>query len=432
MAPDAQSFLVPLLGALQASIAVLITISFGVIAAQFRLLSESASKEISQIGVNLFLPALLITNIGSQVHWDTVLLYVPIVIWALVYGILSMLLGMVITRIFKTPAWVTPAIAFNNTTSLPLLLIQSLAATQLLDTLDSSGNAVDRAKSYFLVNAMVGNSLTFALGPKLLNVWEEAANGDNDDDDEDPKAADGRLEAQQQEAEHDNEETSLLPNRVARKRARMTLATYVRGRKFWKRLPKWVQETLNIVLAFVNPPVVGAIIGVVIGLVPALHRLFFNTQEEGGYLNAWLESALSNIGELFPALMVVIVGVKLSTSLLRMKKGDESGTVPWIPLVLITLVRFFIWPAISITAVYFLASRTSVLGSDPILWFAMMLAPTGPPALMLTALADLAGADEQEKMGIAKFLTIEYAVSPMIFLTVVGSLKASEAAVRNS
>jgi hypothetical protein len=75
-----------------------------------------------------------------------------------------MLLGMAITRIFKTPSWVTPAIAFNNTTSLPLLLVQSLAATKLLDTLDSSGDAVARAKSYFLVNAMVGNSLTFALG----------------------------------------------------------------------------------------------------------------------------------------------------------------------------------------------------------------------------------------------------------------------------
>ncbi len=312
-----------------------------------------------------------------------------------------MLLGMAITRICKTPSWVTPAIAFNNTTSLPLLLVQSLAATQLLDTLDSSGGAVARAKSYFLVNAMVGNSLTFALGPKLLNVWTESADEDNDDENDND-----HVEAQTQEAEHDNEETSLLPNQIARKQARVTFATWVQGRKFWKRLPEWLKETLNIVLAFVNPPVIGAVIGVVIGLVPALHRLFFNTQEEGGYLNAWLESALENIGELFPALMVVIVGVKLSTSMLRMKKGDESGTVPWIPLVLITLVRFVIWPAISIVVIYLLASKTNLLGDDPILWFAMMLAPTGPPALMLTALADLAGASEDEKMGIAKFLTV--------------------------
>jgi hypothetical protein len=161
-------YLVPFLGALQASIAVLLTISVGVIAAQFRLLTESASKEISQVGINIFLPALLITNIGSQISLDTSLRYVPIIIWALVYGLLSVLLGMAITRIFRTPSWVTPAIAFNNTTSLPLLLVQSLAATRLLDTLDESGTAVARAKSYFLVNAMVGNCLTFALGMTLL------------------------------------------------------------------------------------------------------------------------------------------------------------------------------------------------------------------------------------------------------------------------
>ena len=35
-----------------------------------------------------------------------------------------------------------------------------------------------------------------------------------------------------------------------------------------------------------------------------------------------------------------------------------------------------------------------------------MLMPTGPPALMLSALADVAGAGEEEKLSIAKFLTV--------------------------
>ncbi len=59
---------------------------------------------------------------------------------------------------------------------------------------------------------MVGNSLTFALGPKLLNVWTESADEDNDDENDND-----HVEAQTQEAEHDNEETSLLPNQIARK-----------------------------------------------------------------------------------------------------------------------------------------------------------------------------------------------------------------------
>ena len=69
-------------------------------------------------------------------------------------------------------------------------------------------------------------------------------------------------------------------------------------------------------------------------------------------------------------------------------------------------MRFIVWPAVSIVVIYFLASRTTVLNDDPILWFAMMLMPTGPPAMKLTALADVSGSIEEEKMSIAKFLSV--------------------------
>lgn len=84
---------------------------------------------------------------------------------------------------------------------------------------------------------------------------------------------------------------------------------------------------------------------------------------------------------------------------------------------------------ISIPVIWALATKTSLLSSDPILWFAMMLMPTGPSAMILVALADVNGNGEVEKMAIAKFLTILYAATPLICVAVVGSLKASEAAL---
>jgi hypothetical protein len=63
------------------------------------------------------------------------------------------------------------------------------------------------------------------------------------------------------------------------------------------------------------------------------------------------------------------------------------------------------------------------------LWFSMMLMPTGPPAMILVALTDVTGAAESMKMTIAKFLTISYAITPMICFAVVGALKATEAAI---
>ena len=69
-------------------------------------------------------------------------------------------------------------------------------------------------------------------------------------------------------------------------------------------------------------------------------------------------------------------------------------------------------------------SNTNLLGDDPVLWFVLMLLPTGPPATKLTAMADVSGADEEDKMAIAKFLAASYAISPLICFAVVGSLKA--------
>jgi hypothetical protein len=80
---------------------------------------------------------------------------------------------------------------------------------------------------------------------------------------------------------------------------------------------------------------------------------------------------------------------------------------------------------ISIGTVYVVASKTNWLDDDPMLWFVLMLMPTGPPATKLTALADVSGADEDEKMSIAKFVTICYMISPVICFAVVGALKVS-------
>ncbi|KAL1626771.1 hypothetical protein SLS56_006673 [Neofusicoccum ribis] len=451
------SVLTAFLGALQASIAVLLTIGYGAVAGQFNLLSESTAKDISKTCVRLFLPALLIHNVGSQLNLESGAKYIPILIFAIVYNVISMGFGVACTRIFKFPAWVTPAIAFNNTTSLPLLLVQSLSTTGVLASLDGSDDVIERAKSYFLVNAIVSNSLTFALGPRMLNGQEEDAPEDGESKgkgtpDSESDASDtengvpvieatedvegGRIRATQQpgpddegESERVTEETSLLPDPILRRGRKAGRKAYKKGARHFSRLPAWAQSALSFAYQFANAPVLGALAGVVIGLTPALHRVFFAPPDQGGFLKAWLTSSLKNIGDLFAALQVIVVGVKLCASMRKQKAGQESGDVPWLPFAIITAVRFVIWPLISIPLVWALATKTSVLDDDPILWFAMMLMPAGPPALKLTALADVNGSDEKEKMSIAKFLTLSYAISPLICFSVVGSLKASEAAV---
>jgi len=72
------SFVVTFLSALQAAASVLVTIGVGVAAAQFDLVTPESAKHISQLCVNIFLPSLLIANLGSELHIETAPRYIPI------------------------------------------------------------------------------------------------------------------------------------------------------------------------------------------------------------------------------------------------------------------------------------------------------------------------------------------------------------------
>ena len=347
-----------------------------------------------------------------------------------------MLLGWFVTRIFKLPSWVTPAISFNNTTAVPLLLIESLASTGVLDQIlasdtDTVDAALMRAQSYFLVNAMIGDTLTFAMGPKLLD-GEHAPEKEQDEGDEDqrntadngppegplfplePEQSNGNgnygarpgVPDSRQDHEAPDEQTSLLPSFIRSGQLAAQRYGYERGGKVWDRFPPWIRSFLHFSYAFLHAPLIGAVTGAILGLVPPFHKAFFGDPEDGGIFTAWLTDSVKNVGGLFASLQVVVVGVKLSSSLRKMKRGEDSGTVPWMPLILVTIMRFIVWPAFSIFFIYLIASRTNVLDDDPMLWFAMMLMPTGPPAMKLTALADVSGSSEEEKMSIAKFLSV--------------------------
>ncbi|KAL8736230.1 MAG: hypothetical protein Q9166_000385 [cf. Caloplaca sp. 2 TL-2023] len=336
----------------------------------------------------------------------------PRQLWALAYTLSSMLLGVVLTRLLTLPSWVTPALTFNNTTSLPLLLIQSLGSAGVLKPLlisdtDTPSAALNRAKSYFLVCAIVSNSLTFSLGPRLLD-HEEAPDPDQLEGKNQPQI-EGSPDRTRQESQNDQsnghangeatENTSLLPEYVVRRGVDAGEDGYRKGKHIWDRLGPKTRSFLDLLYAFLNAPLVGAVVGAIIGLSPPLHRAFFDEPQEGGVFKAWLISCIQNVGNIFAALQVG----------LSHKNGHEIYS-----------------PALVGRSV-----RTDVLPNDPILIFAMMLMPAGPPAMAISSLAECNDSNAEEKMAISKFLIVAYIISPVLCFTVVGSLKASEAVLAN-
>ena len=80
--------LISFFGAVQASISALLTVAVGVAAAQWGLLGSESSKQISRTCINLFLPLLLISNLGEELHLDAALRYIPILSKCRVHSIL--------------------------------------------------------------------------------------------------------------------------------------------------------------------------------------------------------------------------------------------------------------------------------------------------------------------------------------------------------
>ena len=192
-------------------------------------------------------------------------------VWALSYTIISLGIGKAAAYIFKLPPWTIPAVAFNNSTSLPLLLLQSLKTSGILSSLVQESQydeAIERAKSYFLVCAVVSNTLSFGQGGKNLQSFEEDGPDDGEQDD------------------NPDEMTSLLPHGTYQFAQRTKRRIDSFGNRMYESLPKPAQSLVDWISPFFNPALVGAVIGAIIGLTPALQRLLFSQTNEGGYLNA--------------------------------------------------------------------------------------------------------------------------------------------------
>lgn len=160
--------------AIQASSSVLLVISYGGVAAHLGLLDSKNGKAISKICVKMFLPALLLVKLGSEMHPGSANRYLIVVAWAFIAHIVSFLIGIAGHYFLGMPDWITCAIMFNNTTSYPLLLVQSLDETGILKVLmtgdESTREMIERAKSYFLVFSTISSCLTFAVGPRLIDT----------------------------------------------------------------------------------------------------------------------------------------------------------------------------------------------------------------------------------------------------------------------
>ena len=151
-----------LLGALQGTLAVLLTTYAGYLAASPRLglLDRPTVARISRLGSSLFLPALIISSTGPQLTVKSIARLWIMLVWAVLSSAIAHGIGWAGQKVLGLEHWTILAAGRANSNALPLLLLESLKSTGVLDVFEMEGsNTLQRARTIVLLNSIVYASL---------------------------------------------------------------------------------------------------------------------------------------------------------------------------------------------------------------------------------------------------------------------------------
>jgi auxin efflux carrier family protein len=216
---------------------------------------------------------------------------------------------------------------------------------------------LERAKSLILLNVIIQQAFTFTAGPSILT------NGQDKDDRDRLLPGPGRGQPTIQDTEHvgllldhdsddDGYGATADPYRFERPLRRLENEPDLR----WPEKLQFLQKPAEKVASILNPPVVGAIIAVLLGMISPLHKAFLN---EDGLFYESITKAVENLGELFVSLQMFIVGAQLATVPSSNPKVKPTGFV--------LLIRYAVMPALAIAFVWATAGR-GWYDNDPLVW----------------------------------------------------------------
>jgi len=404
------------IGTAEGSISILLTLLGGYVVATQGYLDRSAVKKLSKLSSSLFLPCLLIVQMGPELTVSNLSVLWVIPLWGLLSTVLAHLFGWLGQYLFSMPYWTIVASGRPNSSALPLLLLQSLEYTGVLEHLGRSGESVAdtlaRAKSYILLNAIIQQTFTFQFAPWVLRKdKKQQADGDSSDDIENPRAylAPERHTRTQRipTIVQDREHVGLLQDHDGLSYGTQDEDDYSGALKpvedrpdvHWPSSLESLRKPLKNAFGWMSAPLVGAIIAFIIGMIPSLHEAFLSTS--GPLYNSFTQ-ALKNVGDLFVALQIVIVGAELAL-VPQAKPG-------FLPSAWSIGARFVVMPALGMLFVWTTAGRSLYI-DDKLVWFLLILIPSGPSAMLLVNVAELENVDQGV---IAGYLIISYLISPLM------------------
>ncbi|CAG8483561.1 4982_t:CDS:2 [Ambispora leptoticha] len=363
------NFLHLLILSVESSSLILIVVVIGYYCAKYDVLNANAQRGLSQLTIKLLLPCLLFAQVAESIDAETLLRLWPIPAFFITTSLIGGFLGLIGGKIFNfsnsQTRLIVTGIIFTNVASLPIGLIQGLTTTEAIEFFlwgehDKPENAFARGVSYALLNTLLSNILRFSLGTWLLKKEEDIAD----------------------EEQINTENTPLLSSS-----SHQTPNTPF-------------SNLINKIKGFMNAPLYAALIAIIVGTIPTIRSLFFG---ESAILYTVITRPVQYIGEIAIPFTILLLGAQLN----NISPHKSRELLPIISYIM--TCRFIIMPIIGISLVVL---TRGWYFDDPMLWFVMMLATSGPTAINTMNVAQITGSFQEE---VAALLAYSYiALAPMI------------------
>ncbi|KHN44555.1 protein PIN-LIKES 3-like [Glycine soja] len=390
-------FIVALLPVLK----VLLITAVGTILAinRFNILGETARKNLNTMVFYVFSPTLVCSSLAETITLENVLIlwFMPVNI--LLTFVIGSVLGLLVVKLTRVPhhlqGLVLGCCAAGNLGNLPIILVPAVCK--------QSGSPFGDVNVCYK-NALAYASLSMALGS--VYIWSYAYNLvrlyspkiSNEVKVDDNSIVENPVSTTKSDPENPSTFSTELPFVSADDRSQTEdhvkhfeiqctghngqVEEVSKNRTIMNHLIILVQK-VNLKVLF-TPSTIGAIIGLIIGVVPQFRKLLVGD-------NATLrvvEDSVIMVGYACIPVMTLLVGANLIKGL--------NGLGKQLPLIIgVTMVRCIVLPAIGIGVVKGVV-RLGLIHPDPLYEFLLLLQFALPPAVAMSTITQLFGAGEGE------------------------------------
>eukprot|EP00638_Chattonella_subsalsa_P001072 CAMPEP_0117739050 /NCGR_PEP_ID=MMETSP0947-20121206/3505_1 /TAXON_ID=44440 /ORGANISM="Chattonella subsalsa, Strain CCMP2191" /LENGTH=291 /DNA_ID=CAMNT_0005554879 /DNA_START=247 /DNA_END=1119 /DNA_ORIENTATION=- len=278
----------------------LVCSGLGALATKKGILDKNAISALTKVVYNIFLPSLLLANVASTVAQDASAALFSIPLMACIQIFAGLLLSKLMLRVLninpKSPSGRQMQIntAFGNSGVLPILFASTLFRNHPDPTI------LPRSIAYLSLFLMGWSPIFWTLGFSILT-------GGNKDEDSGPTSESDQAEG--------SEKVESL----------------------WEKLDRKTPDTVKRIF---SPPIVGAFMGLIIGLCPPLQKLLLNYNSP----LLPLYNALQTFAKSYsPTALLVLAG---SLALKPEKDNPQEGPSMLTQVAAVSTSRFIIFPVI--------------------------------------------------------------------------------------